>query len=258
MNDIRHLLPGFEFPETVIQISEEEQKHKLSCCDIDGSIYGNEVDVTMLGLPTLEILMAAGIPVLGAVHLFQKFHQFKPIYLGEQISIVGKIAQVSPHERGCILACNFSYIDDMGDVRVEAQRSGIIPIGSKESSKEIFKPSEQLDGFVEKARYLLDPKKVADFSSEAGNLIHSDPKTAKQHGFRAPIAAGLMGLHFYRKFISENSNSKSFDLQVWFRRPMFWDDELSLVVRDLKSEKYDMHLLASNGKPTSNCRLSLY
>ena len=99
---------------------------------------------------------------------------------------------------------------------------------------------------------------MADFSSEAGNLIHSDPKIAKQHGFRAPIAAGLMGLHFYRKFIGENFESKSFDLQVWFRRPMFWDDELSLIVKEYNSKTFDMHLLGSNGKPTSNCQLKLY
>ena len=36
MKNINHLSPGFEFPETVIQVSEEEQRHKLSCCDIDG------------------------------------------------------------------------------------------------------------------------------------------------------------------------------------------------------------------------------
>tara|TARA_B100002052_G_C15759191_1_gene541486 strand:- start:553 stop:993 length:441 start_codon:yes stop_codon:yes gene_type:complete len=146
----------------------------------------------------------------------------------------------------------------MGNVRVEAQRSGIVPVGAKEKSHENFRPSEQLDGFLERNRYLLNPKKVADFSSEAGNLIHSDPKVAKQHGFRAPIAAGLMGLHFYRKFIGENFESKSFDLQVWFRRPMFWDDELSLIVKEYNSKTFDMHLLGSNGKPTSNCQIKLY
>lgn len=258
MKNINHLSPGFEFPETVIQVSEEEQRHKLSCCDIDGSIYGNEVDITMLGLPTLEILMAADVPVVGAVHLFQKFHQHSPFVLGEAIVVNGKIKEVLPHERGCILSCEFRYTDPMGNVRVEAQRSGIVPVGAKEKSHENFRPSEQLDGFLERNRYLLNPKKVADFSSEAGNLIHSDPKIAKQHGFRAPIAAGLMGLHFYRKFIGENFENKSFDLQVWFRRPMFWDDELALIIKEYNSKTFDMHLLGSNGKPTSNCRLKLY
>ena len=72
MKNINHLSPGFEFPETVIQVSEEEQRHKLSCCDIDGSIYGNEVDITMLGLPTLEILMAADVPVFWGQFIYFK------------------------------------------------------------------------------------------------------------------------------------------------------------------------------------------
>ena len=74
-----------------------------------------------------------------------------------------------------------------------------MPVGAKEKSHENFRPSEQLDGFLERNRYFLNPKKVADFSSEAGNLIHSDPKVAKQHGFRAPIAAGLSGTSFLSK-----------------------------------------------------------
>ena len=56
----------------------------------------------------------------------------------------------------------------------------------------------------------------------------------------------------------ENFETKSFDLQVWFRRPMFWDDELSLIVKEHNSKTFEMHLLGSNGKPTSNCQLKLY
>ena len=112
--------------------------------------------------------------------------------------------------------------------------------------------------FLREIDIYLIQKRWLTLALKQENLIHSDPKIAKQHGFRAPIAAGLMGLHFYRKFIGENFETKSFDLQVWFRRPMFWDDELSLIVKEYNSKTFDMHLLGSNGKPTSNCRLKLY
>ena len=81
-------------------------------------------------------------------------------------------------------------------------------------------------------RRTLVPDQIADYSSEAGNLIHSDPVGAKDQGFWAPIAAGLMGIHFYREALERAYRPKSFDLEVWFRRPMFWDDTLTLVARE--------------------------
>ena len=76
---------------------------------------------------------------------------------------------------------------------------------------------------------------------------------AKEHGFRAPIAAGLMGIHLYPEALEKLYQPKSFDLEVWFRRPMFWDDTLSLVAREDDGRIAAMHLLTTEGKPASNC-----
>ena len=248
---------GFEFPTHDFLVSKGDQRVKLDCCGIDPDLYGDEVDITMLGLPTLGVLMACSIPILGSVHLSQRFRQLKPFKLGERISVSGKVLRVGPHPRGCILTCDFTYMDPGGEIRVWAQRSAISPAGLKEPSQGIARPEENLDGFSEIMRHALEPKKVADFSSEAGNLIHSDPKVAREHGFRAPIAAGLMGIHFYREALARNHGSTDFDLEIWFRRPMFWDDTLSLVARKQQGKIEAMHLLGSDGKPTSNCILHL-
>ena len=121
------------------------------------------------------------------------------------------------------------------------------------STGPISRPDEDLTGFSEVLRRPLEPQNVADYSDEAGNLIHSDPKVALEHGFRAPIAAGLMGIHFYREVLETHYAPSAFDLEVWFRRPMFWDDTLSLVAREENGRIAAMHLLGSDGKPTSNC-----
>ena len=149
--------------------------------------------------------------------------------------------------RGCILKCAFEYARQDGTVCVEAVRSGISPIGSKEPSNGIPRPSEELDGFGEILRRTLVPEKVADYSSEAGNLIHSDLDVAREHGFRAPIAAGLMGIHFYQEALQQEYAPSAFDLEVWFRRPMFWDDTLSLVARENGGRIAAMHLLTTEG-----------
>ena len=245
---------GFEFPSYAFCVSADDQSHKLKCSGIKPDLYGNNVDLAMLGLPTLRVLMAYDIPILGGVHLSQRFRQINPIRLEEEIIVKGSITDINPHPRGCILSCKFTYRTSSGNLCVEAERSGIVPIRARKTSLGIPRPEERLDGFVEIEKRSLEPKKVAEFSSEAGNLIHSDPLVAIQHGFRAPIAAGLIGIHLYREAIEKHcARPKYFNMEVWFRRPMFWDDTLSLVAKKEKGQIAAMHLLGPNGKPTSNC-----
>ena len=244
---------GFEFPSRTFSVAKADQVRKLTCSGIDPDLYADNVEIAMLGLPTLEVLMACGIPILGGVHLSQRFRQIEPFKLEEPITAFGRIMEINPHPRGCILRCQFTYARADGTVCVEAERSGITPMGSKERSDGIPRPDERLEGFSEIMRRELIPHQVGDYSIEAGNLIHSDPEVAKEYGFRAPIAAGLMGIHFYREALENYYQPTPFDLEVWFRRPMFWDDTLSLVARQEEGCIAAMHLLCSNGKPASNC-----
>ena len=244
---------GFEFPKQTFSVAASDQTRKLTCSGIDPALYGDAVDVAMLGLPTLRVLIACGIPILGGVHLSQRFRQVEPFRLEEEITISGRVLNIAPHPRGCILRCEFAYARRDGTVCVEAVRSGITPIGAKEPSDGIPRPDESLEGFDEIMQRTLVPEQVADYSNEAGNLIHSDPEVAREHGFRAPIAAGLMGIHFYQEALQKRYAPSAFDLEVWFRRPMFWDDTLSLVARETGGRIAAMHLLTSEGKPASNC-----
>ena len=140
---------GLEFSSQAFIISSDDQKAKLECCDIEPNAYGNFVDVAMLGLPTLQVLIDSGIPILGAVHLSQRFQQLHPLRLDETIRISGKIIGIKPHPRGSILCCEFKYENEEDKICVKATRSGIIPLGDKKPSDRIFRPKEDLDGFVE-------------------------------------------------------------------------------------------------------------
>ena len=253
VNEAALVESGFEFTSQTFSVSAAYQARKLTCSGIDPELYDDAVDVAMLGLPTLRVMMACGIPILGGVHLSQRFRQIVPFRLGEDISISGRVLEIAPHPRGCILRCEFSYSREDGTICVEAVRSGISPMGTKEPSDGISRPSEDLGGFNEVMQRALMPERVADYSSEAGNLIHSDPEVAQKHGFRAPIAAGLMGIHFYQEALQKLYQPSTFDLEVWFRRPMFWDDTLTLVAHESEGRIDAMHLLTSEGKPASNC-----
>ena len=198
MNAEINLEREFEFPPYTFCVTTTDQIHKLNCSGIDPELYGNEVDVAMLGLPTLQVFMANNIPIFGGVHLSQRFRQIIPFYLEEEITVKGRLLGISAHPRGCVLRCEFNYANADGTICVAAERSGITPSDTKEPSQRIPRPDENFYGFSEIMRRPLEPQRVADFSNEAGNLIHSDPQVANEHGFRAPIAAGLMGIHISR------------------------------------------------------------
>ena len=245
------IVPGYEYPAQDIVIERAKQTRKLDCCGIDPDLYGDTVDVVMLGLPTLQAMMAAGISILGGVHLTQRFRQIAPIRFDEPVVLCGRVLSRTPAPRGSILESAFTYARHDGTVLVEAVRSGIIPDNNTGPAPAGPNPDESLDEFETIMQRTLEPAKVAAYSDEAGNLIHSDPEVARQHGFRAPIAAGLMGLHYYREALEKRHHCKAFDLEVRFRRPMFWDDTLTLVARETDGRIGAMRLLGSDGKPTS-------
>ncbi|MEC8200483.1 MAG: hypothetical protein VX085_13100, partial [Pseudomonadota bacterium] len=115
---------GFEFPTRTFSVTKADQERKLNCSGIDPALYGDQLEIAMLGLPTLEVLMACGIPIMGGVHLSQRFHQLEPFHLEEPITAAGRILEINPHPRGCILRCQFTYSRADGIVCVEAERSG--------------------------------------------------------------------------------------------------------------------------------------
>ena len=85
---------------------------------------------------------------------------------------------------------------------------------------------------------------MANYSRDGRNRIHSDPEIAKKFGFRTPIAGGLMGVHYYLEAIARGGQPDQLDLEIWFKRPMFWDETLSVLQR-LESDRVT-HLRIEN------------
>ena len=112
-------------------------------------------------------------------------------------------------------------------------------------------PTEGLTKIGEKQ---LVPEKVAAYSDEAENLIHSDPETARRFGYRAPIAAGLMAIRFMMEALSKQAVPQQLDLQIRFRRPMFWDEKLDIWGRhDDEGKLKQIAIVNPDGKLANDC-----
>ena len=199
--------PGKAYPDWDCVLTPEYQAKKLACCDVDPALYGDRADISHYAFATVMSARRAGISINGRVHMTQSFDQSEPILLGKSLRVQGRTVDVAPDRRGHVITDRFEFVRPDGTVPLRAERQSLRldpaltgnnrPSGAARRAAE--DPTAGMRLIEEKQ---LDPEKVAAYSDEAENLIHSDPETARRFGYRAPIAAGLMAIRFMMAALS--------------------------------------------------------
>jgi hypothetical protein len=103
-------------------------------------------------------------------------------------------------------------------------------------------------------RFTLTPESVKAYSGPH-NPIHFDPEVATRHGYRAPIMGGTQCVRFLTAEIWRCFKPKTLDLDIYFRRPLFWDDTFSVMV-DEQNGKWQAICLAKDGKVATEARIN--
>lgn len=225
---------GFEFPTVTYAVGRAFQERKHRAAGVDPALFGHLADPTFLGHGALRAMDAAGLPLVGQVHMTQRFRQTRRLRLDEPLTVSGRVVRIEQVPRGRRVHCGFEYRDADGDLVCETERSGLRPDPDAErprgpgASADGAASGDAALGFEEMAVHALTPEGVAAYSDDALNPIHNDPEVAARFGYRAPIAAGLMGIHYYMAHLAGDGVPSELDLSIRFRRPMFWDDRLRL------------------------------
>ena len=243
---------GFAFQTAEFAVARSFQEAKLRAAGIDAGRYGDRADPTFLGHGALKAMHESGISLLGQVHMTQRYRLRRPVRLDEPLTVAGEVTRIDAVPRGRQVWCRFSYRDRAGREVCETERSGLRPDPARKRGPGDGAPAPDEDGFEPVAGHRLTPEGVAAYSDDTLNAIHNDPEVAARFGFRAPIAAGLMGIHYYVAALAEDGIPERLDLAVRFLRPMFWDDRLRLQRRDGR-----MRLANPEGKPVSEAEFSL-
>ncbi len=248
--------PGLTFPEWECVITAEAQAEKLACCGLDPALHGDRVDITQLAYAAVLSARRAGISINGRVHMSQVFDLQSPMLLGEPLRVRGEVVAVTPDRRGAVEESRFDFVRPDGSIPLSTQRRSLVldPKSGAEhkSAGKPRPPQDPREGKALLARHRLVPEKVAAYSIEADNLIHSDPDTARRFGFRAPIAAGLMAVHFMMAALCRPSPPSRLRMTVQFRRPMFWDDALEVWGRLEADAVTALAVVNRDGKVTSD------
>ena len=246
------LKAGFAFETVAFSVGRAFQEAKLGAAGIDPARYGDLADPTFLGHGALKAMHESGISLLGQVHMTQRFRLHRAVRVDEPLTVAGEVTRIEDVPRGRRVWCRFGYRDGEGRAVCETERSGLRPDPARKRGPGGGASAADEDGFERIAEHRLTPEGVAAYSDDTLNAIHNDPEVAARYGFRAPIAAGLMGIHYYVAALAGKGMPERLDLAIRFLRPMFWDDRLGLQRRSGR-----MRLVNSGGKPVSEAEFSL-
>lgn len=243
---------GFVYPAYEIVVTPEHQRRKHALAGVDSDLFGDAVDITFLAYESILAGRRAGVSVNGNVHMAQVFRQREPIRLGEPVEIRGRVTAVEPVAKGDVITSEFELVRPDGSVPLVAERCGLrldpAKAGGAGRGGANPAPADAGDGMVELDRKQLVPERVAEYSVEAENLIHSDPEVARRFGYRAPIAAGLMAAHYVLEALLRRGPITALDMEMRFLRPMFWDDALRILGREADGRLAEVAVLGPAGK----------
>lgn len=249
--------PGFEFHETVVA-EAAEQVRALACCGIDAAVFGIDADPAFFIAHGIQAGENNGISASGSVNMIQGLRQHRPIPLDAPVSVHGRITKVTPVPRGNVIHTEVSFSDERGNLLVETPRQSLRPDPDKAGARGAGeRPSPVVEdplALREIGSFAFTPDAVKAYNSGL-NPIHFDPEAASRAGFRAPIIGGGMGVHFFTAAIWHRERPSAFELAIYFRRPIFWDDRGQVRLAAV-GERWTALCLEKAGKVATEARVN--
>lgn len=216
---------GFQLDRIKTCVTEEYQIEKFAALALDVSRYGNKVDPSFyIGLG-IHAGIASGISAEGNVNMLSSVIQHRPVQLGEILHSAGAIQSVEPVPRGKRITTDVWFEDRAGERAVSVPRESLKPDPDKATRGAGERPAPVVEDVAQLlivGEHRLTPEGTRGYSTE-GNAIHYEEDVAQAAGFRAPIIGGGQGVHYLMWHLWRDGIS-SIDLDVFFRRPIFWDD----------------------------------
>ena len=227
-------VPGFRYAEEEISVSLDFQREKLRACGLEPSVFGTDVDPAFFIGLAIQAGIRSGISAEGNINMLQGLTMHKRPVLGQELAVSGEILSVANVPRGLRVETDVAFLSNDGDRVISARRVSLKPnteavstkLGAGERPASLISDVKELSmgGIME-----LTPQAVRDYSVE-GNSIHYEEEAAARAGFRAPIIGGGMGVHYLTHAIWSKRTPTFFDADIFFRRPIFWDEKLRIGV----------------------------
>ncbi len=253
---------GFEFEPDTVVVTAEHQAEKLGACGLDDGPFNGCVDASFYIGIGIHAGIRSGISAEGNVNMLQSLTQHRPVRLGEPLTVKGTIRKITEVPRGITIDTEVVFYGEDGKPAISAPRRSLKPDPAKAGTHSgtggagdrpapVIEDVSSLSAF---GHYQLTPEKIKSYSME-GNSIHYEMDAANKAGFRAPIIGGGMGVHYLLYTLWQQYNPESFDLSIYFRRPIFWDDSID-VLADTTNDPWRAVCLARGGKVLTEAKIN--
>lgn len=242
---------GFEFTADGVVVSREYQEEKLAVIGLDPAVFGDCVDPSFYIGIGIRAGIDAGISAEGNVNMLSSIRMHRPIRLEEELAARGHIDAVDPVPRGQQVTTDVWFEGADGERAISVPRRSLRPDASRAKQGAGERPPpvvEDVSSLAMGSGYQLTPEATKAYSSE-GNSIHYEMEAAHKAGFRAPIIGGGMGVHYLMVELWD-AGLTEVDLDIYFRRPIFWDHEFTV------GRSRDAIALISNGKVLTEARIN--
>jgi len=237
---------GFKYEPRRMTVEAQEQGERLSWCGVAATVFGDSMDPA--GFITLAIREGVrnGISSSGGVNMGNRIIQYRQMRLGEPLVVTGEILDVKEVPRGKVVTSETCYSGADGERALVSLRNSLRPDPAKVGARGAGEPPPPLMEDVALARKLatftFSPEFVKAYSGP-NNPIHFDLEAARRGGFRAPIIGGGQGVRLLTAEIWRRFRPQVLDFEVQFRRPIFWDETVSVVVDERDGEWRSIGLL---------------
>ena len=224
---------GFQYLPDTVSVTSEHQAEKLDACGIDAGVFGGQVDPAFFIGIAIHAGIRSGISAEGNINMLQGLQMHRPALLDEPLNVRGEILEVRTVPRGRRVDTDVWFEDQQGQRVISARRSSLKPDqAAKDKGGAGERPQPVVADVAElqlASTYSLTPERVKAYSME-GNSIHYEQEAAERAGFRAPLIGGGMGVHYLTAELWRRNAPHAFNADVYFRRPIFWDESITVGV----------------------------
>lgn len=230
---------GYKYKARQMTVEAVEQVRLIELCGIDPAIFGDSIDPAGFISLAIQEGVRNGIHANGTVNMGNRIIQHRRMRLGEPLTVTGEIIDIEEVPRGKVAVSDtwFSGGDDQCALtsRRRSLRPDPVKVGTRGAGEQPRPFIEDLARMKALATFTLTPEGVKAYTGPH-NPIHFDPQAAKRSGFRAPIIGGGQGVRFLTAEIWRHFDPQGLDFDVQFRRPIFWDDTVTVVVDEQHGE----------------------
>ncbi|MDY6934674.1 MAG: MaoC/PaaZ C-terminal domain-containing protein [Spirochaetota bacterium] len=161
------------------------------------------------------------------VHYSQEFEWFIPVKPGDKIKSSAKITHIDVREKGSILGCEISGVNQNGETVTKAKAEFFDrSAGSGKPDERVMDPEPGKILWTQDMKVRNGQTYIYAEPSGDHNIIHIDDNVAKQVGLPGIILQGLCTMAFAHKTVVDNLTGPERDplkvrkLKVQFSRPV--------------------------------------